>query len=255
MQIVGAAAIVTGAASGLGAATAKVLREAGAKVAGLDPGFGASPAGDAAKSADLCLDCDVTSEEAVNAALDESEAKLGPARILVNCAGIGEVMLVLGKDGSVMPLEHFRRVVDVHITGTFNVCRLAADRMRRLEPVNEDGERGVIVNTSSVAGLDGATGSASYATAKAGIAGMTIPLAREFSRYGIRVTAIAPGLFETPMAHEFSEDLLGKMLHRTPFPKRMGDPNEFGRLVKHICENAMLNGGVVRLDAGYRVTL
>jgi len=251
MQIDGAAAIVTGAGSGLGAATAKVLREAGAKVAGLDLGF----SDDAGASADICIACDVTDEDAVNDALDRSEAAHGPARIIVNCAGIGEVMLVLGKDGSVMPLEHFRRVVDVHITGTFNVCRLTADRMRRLEPANADGERGVIVNTSSVAGLDGATGSASYATAKAGIAGMTIPLAREFSRHGIRVVAIAPGLFETPMAREFSEELRGKMLHRTPFPKRMGDPKEFGRLVQHICENAMFNGEVVRLDAGYRVTL
>ena len=252
MEIDGASAIVTGAASGLGAATAEILRGAGAKVAGLDPAYD-NGAGD---NADLSIACDVTDEDAVNMALDTATAMHGPPRIIVNCAGIGEKITVLGKDGSMMPLDHFRRMIDVHMTGTFNVCRLAANRIRALDPLSDDGERGVIVNTSSIAGIDGATGSASYAAAKAGIAGMTLPLSREFSRYGIRVVAIAPGIFDTPMARrELDDHIREKMLARVPFPKRMGDPLDFGKLVKSICEISMFNGEVVRLDAGYRVSL
>jgi NAD(P)-dependent dehydrogenase (short-subunit alcohol dehydrogenase family) len=252
MQIEGASAIVTGAASGLGAATTAVLREAGAKVTGLDPAYSAG----SSDNADLSIACDVTDEDAVDQALDTTTALHGPPRIIVNCAGISENMTVLGKDGSVMPLEQFRRVIDVHMAGTFNVCRLAANRIRALDPINDDGERGVIVNTSSIAGIDGATGSASYAAAKAGVAGLTLPLSREFSRYGIRVVAIAPGLFETPMALEALDDKIReKMLLRVPFPKRMGDPSDFGKLVKSICEISMFNGEVIRLDAGYRVSL
>ena len=252
MEIDGTSAIVTGGASGLGRATVRILREAGAKVASLDPAYGA----DAPDNADLSIDCDVTDEDAVEQALDTAAALHGPPRIAVNCAGIGETMLVLQKDGAVMPLDHFRRVIDIHMGGTFNVCRLTANRMRALDPVSEDGERGVIVNTASIAGIDGATGSASYAAAKAGIAGMTLPLSREFSRYGIRVVAIAPGLFETPMAMDTLDDAIReKMLRRVPFPRRMGDPGDFGKLVKSICEISMFNGEVIRLDAAYRVSL
>jgi NAD(P)-dependent dehydrogenase (short-subunit alcohol dehydrogenase family) len=252
MEIDGASAIVTGAASGLGAAAAGVLQAAGVKVAGLDPAYGNG----AADNAGLSIACDVTDEDAVNQALDTATALHGPPRIIVNCAGIGENMLVLGRDGAVMPLEQFRRMIDVHMTGTFNVCRLAANRIRALDPLSDDGERGVIVNTSSIAGIDGATGSASYAAAKAGVAGLTLPLSREFSRYGIRVVAIAPGIFDTPMARrELDDKIREKMLARVPFPKRMGDPSDFGKLVKSICEISMFNGEVVRLDAGYRVSL
>lgn len=251
MEIQGSSALVTGGASGLGAATVAVLREAGAKVTGLDPGYDRG----AAENADLCIAADVTSEEAVTSALDAAAGAHGVPRIVVNCAGISETKMVLGRDGAVMPLDHFRRIIDVHITGTFNVCRLAANRLRGEDPVNDDGERGVIVNTASIAGIDGATGSASYATAKAGIAGMTLPLSREFSRYGIRVVAIAPGVFETPMAGELDQDILARMMKRVPFPKRMGVPRDFGLLVKSICEISMFNGETVRLDAGYRVSL
>lgn len=252
MEIDGISAIVTGGASGLGGATVKVLRDAGAMVASLDPAYGKG----AADNANLSIDCDVTDEAGVEQALDTATALHGPPRIVVNCAGIGETMLVLQKDGAVMPLDHFRRIVDVHMGGTFNVCRLAANRMRALDPVSEDGERGVIVNTASIAGIDGATGSASYAAAKAGIAGLTLPLSREFSRYGIRVVAIAPGLFETPMAMDTLDDAIReKMLQRVPFPRRLGDPSDFGKLVKSICEISMFNGEVIRLDAAYRVSL
>lgn len=254
MQIEGASAIVTGSASGLGAATVEILHGAGAKVAGLDPAYGLTGDG-AAANADLSIACDVTDEDAVGTALDTATAMHGTPRIIVNCAGIGENMMVLGRDGAVMPLAQFRRVIDVHMAGTFNVCRLAANRIRALDPVNDDGERGVIVNTSSIAAIDGATGSASYAAAKAGIAGLTLPLSREFSRWGIRVVAIAPGLFETPMARELDDTMREKMLRRVPFPKRMGDPLDFGKLVKSICEISMLNGEVIRLDGGYRVIL
>lgn len=250
MQIDGASALVTGAASGLGGATVAALQAAGAKVTGLDLGYG----GSAAENADICIAGDVTDEDAVNGALDQAEAAHGPVRIVVNCAGIGEARMVLGRDGEVMPLDHFRGVIDVHMSGTFNVCRLAANRLRALEPVTDDGERGVIVNTASIAGIDGATGSASYAAAKAGIAGLTLPLAREFARYGIRVVCIAPGVFDTPMAGDLDQDILARMMKRVPFPNRMGEPGDFGALVKAICEISMFNGEVIRLDAGYRVS-
>jgi len=245
MEIDGLSALVTGGASGLGQATADVLAAAGGRVAALDLAFGGA--------ADrLQLTADVTDETQVAAALDAAEAAHGAVRILVNCAGISEARRVLGRDG-VMPLDHFQRMVDVHLTGTFNVARLMAERLIAADPVNTDGERGVIVNTSSIQGLEGTIGAVSYAAAKAGIAGMTLPLAREFARHGIRVVAIAPGVFETPMAEGLGEEAVREMQAAVPFPKRLGEPMEFGRLVKQICENAMLNGEVIRLDAAYRM--
>ena len=249
MKIDGMTAIVTGAASGLGEATAALLSEAGAKVAALDIVFETAETGG---DTTLRHPCDVTSEASVQAALDASHAALGPARILVNCAGILESRRVLGRDG-VMPLEHFRKLVDVHLVGTFNVTRLFADAARHLEPVSEDGHRGVVVNTSSIAGLEGQIGAVSYSAAKAGIAGMTLPLAREFAREGIRVVAIAPGFFQTPMAEGLREAAQEQLMSAVPFPKRMGRPREYAELVRHICENDMLNGEVIRLDAAVRV--
>ena len=249
MKIDGMTAIVTGAASGLGEATAALLSEAGAKVAALDIVFETAETGG---DTTLRHPCDVTSEASVQAALDASHAALGPARILVNCAGILESRRVLGRDG-VMPLEHFRKLVDVHLVGTFNVTRLFADAARHLEPVSEDGHRGVVVNTSSVAGLEGQIGAVSYSAAKAGIAGMTLPLAREFAREGIRVVAIASGFFQTPMAEGLREAAQEQLMSAVPFPKRMGRPREYAELVRHICENDMLNGEVIRLDAAVRV--
>jgi NAD(P)-dependent dehydrogenase (short-subunit alcohol dehydrogenase family) len=248
MDIRGTTAIVTGAASGLGQSTATVLAAAGANVASLDIVFSSAETVDN----DLKYQCDVTSEASVEAALAATMSALGPARILVNCAGILESRRVLAREG-VMPLDHFRRLIDVHLIGTFNMVRLFADAARRLAPLSEDGHRGVIVNTSSVAALEGQIGAVSYSAAKAGIAGMTLPLAREFAREGIRVVAIAPGFFETPMAEGLRDAAQEQIMSAVPFPKRMGQPHEYAALVRHICENDMLNGEVIRLDAGIRM--
>ena len=249
MEIAGAAAIVTGAGSGLGLATAKRLRAAGAKVAGFDIGYEED-----AETTDglLCLKTDVTSEDSVQAALSTAAAAHGGARILVNCAGILESKRVLGRSG-VMPLEHFRRLIEVHLVGTFNVIRLFADQARRLPPATADGERGVIINTSSVAGLEGQIGAVSYSAAKAGIAGMTLPLAREMAHEGIRVVAIAPGFFETPMARGLKDAAQEQIIAAIPFPRRTGRPDEYAQLVQQICENGMLNGEVIRIDAAVRM--
>ncbi len=247
MQIKGQSAIVTGAASGLGRATASHLLELGASVTGLDLTFEGGE-----EDRILTLRCDVTNEDSVADALARAADKHGPARILVNCAGILESRRVLGRKG-VMSLAHFQRQINVHLVGTFNAIRLFADRAKNLDPLNDDGERGVIVNTSSVAGLEGQVGAVSYAAAKAGIAGMTLPLAREFSREGIRVVAIAPGMFETPMVDGLRAAAQEQLMAAVPFPKRMGEPREYAMLVQQICENGMLNGEVIRLDAAVRM--
>lgn len=249
MKIAGMTAIVTGAASGLGRATAEALADAGVRIAALDIAFERK---ETVSDAELRYRCDVTDEACVETALAATARTLGPARILVNCAGILESRRVLGRDG-VMPLDHFRRLIDVHLVGTFNMVRLFADAARQLDPISEDGHRGVVVNTSSVAGLEGQIGAVSYSAAKAGIAGMTLPLARELAREGIRVVAIAPGFFETPMATSLREAAQEQIMSAVPFPKRMGRPDEYAALVRHICENDMLNGEVIRLDAGIRM--
>ena len=248
MRIEGTTAIVTGAALGLGRATAELLASAGAKVAGFD--ISVADAGTDDKGI-LHQPCDVTSEASVAAALAASDAAFGPARILVTCAGIAESGRGIGRDG-VLPLENFRRMIDVHLVGTFNMVRLFADAARRLDPLSEDGDRGVIVNTSSIFATDGQIGAVSYSAAKAGIAGMTLPLARELAREGIRVVAIAPGIFETPMAMSLRDAALEQLVTTIPFPKRMGRPSEYAELVHHICENDMLNGEVIRIDAAIR---
>ncbi len=250
MKIEGQAAIVTGGASGLGAATARRLAAAGVRVAVLDMNADAA-AGVASEIGGLGLACDVSSAEAAEAALAEARAAHGPARIVVSCAGISEARRVVGRDGPV-PLEHHRRVIEVHLIGSFNIARLTAADMTGLEP-DAGGERGVIINTSSAAAFEGQIGAVSYAAAKAGIAGMTLPLARELSRHGIRVAAIAPGLFATPMAASVPREALDAMAAKVPFPQRFGRPDEFAALVQQICENRMLNGEVIRLDAALRM--
>lgn len=250
MKIEGKAAIVTGGASGLGAATARCLAEAGAKVAVFDLNMDLAR-GVADETGGLAISCDVSSDDGAAAAIAEAREAHGPARILVNCAGIAEAKRVVGRNGP-MPLAEHRRVIEVHLIGTFNMVRLAAAEMMALNP-EEGGERGVVVNTSSVAGFEGQVGAVSYAAAKAGIAGMTLPLAREFARHGIRVAAIAPGLFETPMAMGLRKEALDSMAADVPFPQRFGRPEEFARLVRQICENPMLNGEVIRLDGAFRM--
>jgi NAD(P)-dependent dehydrogenase (short-subunit alcohol dehydrogenase family) len=251
MEIKGSVAVVTGAASGLGNAAARKLAEAGARVALLDLPSSRGPAAAAELGAGaIFVPTDVTSEEQVAAALDAA-AELGPVRIAVNCAGIADPGRVISGRGTVLPLAAFARVVTVNLIGTFNVIRLAAERMAASEPV--DGDRGVIVNTASIAAFDGQVGQAAYAASKAGIAGMTLPVARDLADKQIRVMTIAPGLFLTPLLQQLPEQALESLGRQAPHPARLGQPREYALLVEHIIANPMLNGGVIRLDGAIRM--
>ncbi|MBC7860217.1 MAG: 3-hydroxyacyl-CoA dehydrogenase [Burkholderiaceae bacterium] len=249
MQIQENVFIITGGASGLGAATARMLTAAGAKVVLADVQAEAG----AALAAELkgrFVQCDVTSETDGQAVVAAATG-LGTLRGLINCAGVAPAIKTLGKDGP-HPLAQFQRVVNINLVGTFNMARLAAEAMSRNEP-NEQGERGVIVNTASVAAFDGQMGQCAYGASKAAVAGMTLPMARDLSRNGIRVMAIAPGIFETPMLLGMPEEVqqaLGKMV---PFPSRLGKPDEYAQLVRAIVENVMLNGETIRLDGAIRM--
>ena len=251
MQIDGKAALVTGAGSGLGAATARMLAERGARVALLDMDIDAAK--DQAKPiAGLALACDVTDADQAEQAVAAARAEHGDAGILVNCAGIAPARRVLGRDGP-MPLEDFEQVIQVNLVGTFNLLRLAAAGMAALEPQGDDGERGVIVNTASVSAFEGQIGQAAYSASKAGVAGMTLPVARELARIGVRVMTIAPGLMSTPMLHGMPEEVQESLGAQVPFPARLGRPEEYAALVAHIVENPMLNGEVIRLDGAIRM--
>jgi NAD(P)-dependent dehydrogenase (short-subunit alcohol dehydrogenase family) len=237
----------TGGASGLGAATAAQLRKAGARVTILDQDENRARAHAKAIDATWCA-LDVADGPAVKAAL----ADLNNLRVLVCCAGVGGGMAVVRRNGP-HDLEMFERVVRVNLTGTFNCLRLAAWKMSQLEPT-DDGERGVIVTTASIAGYDGVDGGAAYSASKAGVAGMTLPLARDLGRFGVRVMSIAPGTFTTPMTAGMPPDFDNQMRDTTPFPHRFGEPTEYAALVEHIVSNRMLNGEVIRLDGGLRMT-
>jgi NAD(P)-dependent dehydrogenase (short-subunit alcohol dehydrogenase family) len=250
MDIKGHAAIVTGGGSGLGAATAEMLAQAGAKVACLDVNADGAQAV-AEKIGGLGVKCDVTSAEEAAAALAEARARHGVARILVNCAGIGPAKRIVGRDGP-QPLEEFARVININLIGTFNMMRLAAADMQKLEPL-ADGERGVIVSTASVAAFEGQIGQAAYASSKGGVAALTLPAAREFAQFGIRVDAIAPGIFHTPMLFALPEEAQKSLAASVPFPKLLGRPDQFAALVRHIIENSYLNGEVIRLDGALRM--
>lgn len=251
MKIEGTAAIVTGGGSGMGAATAKYLAAHGAKVTVLD--LNAKSVDAVAKACGgLGLVCDVTDEDALNAALDRAEQAHGTTRILVNCAGVADSGATVKRDGTLKSLAQFRKVLDVNLTGTWNAMRLVAARLRISEP-DENGERGVFVNTASVAGLDFPPGAAPYVAAKAGVVALTLALAREFAVLGIRVMAIAPGLIDTPMLAGLAESYRVKMTAGVPFPKRFGQPDEFARLVGEIVGNQMMNGSTVRLDGALRL--
>lgn len=247
MQIKDAAAVVTGGASGLGLATTKRLLDAGASVVVIDLKGEEVVAelGDRAKF----VATNVTDEDGVSKALDVAES-LGPLRINVNCAGIGNAIKTLGKDGP-FPLDGFRKVVEVNLIGTFNVLRLAAERIAKNEPIGE--ERGVIINTASVAAFEGQIGQAAYSASKGGVVGMTLPIARDLSRSLIRVCTIAPGLFKTPLLGSLPEEAQKSLGQQVPHPARLGDPDEYGALAVHIVENAMLNGEVIRLDGAIRM--
>ncbi|MFY9633547.1 SDR family NAD(P)-dependent oxidoreductase [Pseudarthrobacter sp. BIM B-2242] len=266
MDVNGTVALITGGASGLGAATAKRLFDAGASVVLIDLPSSAGAAfaaelnagGGAAAGAGypqaVFVPADVTSEAEVQAAVDTA-VTLGPLRIVVNCAGIATPGKVLGRDG-VLPLETFNRVIQVNLVGTFNVLRLAAAAMAATEPVSTElggPERGVIVNTASVAAFDGQIGQPAYAASKGAVAAMTLPLARELARSLVRVVTIAPGIFETPMMAGLPQDAQDSLGRQVPHPSRLGKPAEYANLVAHIVENAMLNGETIRLDGAIRM--
>ena len=251
MEIFGMAALVSGGASGLGRATAAALAAAGAKVALLD--IDGARAVTAAKDfGGIGFACDVTRPEATEAAVAAARGRHGPARIVINCAGIGRAGRIVERDGKPMPLEAFRQVVEVNLIGSFNLLRVAAADMIGLDPL-ADGERGVILLTASVAAYDGQIGQAAYSASKGGIVGLTLPAARELARYGIRVAAIAPGVFATPMLAGLPEAAQASLAAGVPFPQRLGHPEEYAALALHICQNTMINGEVIRLDGALRM--
>ena len=251
MKIEGQSAVVTGGGSGLGAETARELARRGAKVTVLDiNGAGAQRvAAEIGGIAATCDDCDTAS---VNAALDAATAAHGVPRIVMNIAGIGSAKRIVQKDGSPAPLEDFERVVRVNLIGTYNVARLAAARIAALDPL-EDGERGVMVNTASVAAFDGQVGQEAYSASKGGVVGMTLPLARDLAQWGVCVCTIAPGLFRTPLLAQLPEVVQQSLAASIPFPKRLGKPEEFAALAAHIVSNGHLNGEVIRLDGALRM--
>ena len=252
MRIKGNTFMVTGGASGLGAATVRVLAAAGANVAIVDlhEKAGAGLAGEIGSQA-IFAHADVTSEEQVRAAITAACKAFGAVRGAVNCAGIAIGERVLGRAGP-HGLDAFRRVVEINLVGTFNVLRLAAQAIAESAP-GVDGERGVIVNTASIAATDGQTGQAAYSASKAGVAGLTLPAARELARLGIRVVTIAPGIFETPMMAGMSDEVQASLAAQVPFPARLGRPEEYAALVQHIIGNVMLNGEIIRLDGALRM--
>ena len=251
MNIQGQAAIVTGGASGLGAQTARELAKRGAKVAVFDRNAEGAQAV-AAEIGGIGIGCDITSSESVIKALNAAREAHGTARILMNIAGIGTAKRLIGKDGTPMPLEDFRRVIEVNLIGTFNVIRLTTAEIVKLDPL-QDGERGVIVNTASVAAFDGQVGQEAYAASKGGVVSLTLPLARDLAQFGVRVVTIAPGLFLTPLMAELPLPVQESLAASIPFPKRLGKPEEFAHLAAAIVENVALNGEVIRLDGALRM--
>lgn len=252
MEIKDQIAIVTGGASGLGANTVRLLASKGAKVAVLDLNDELAQSV-AAEVGGIAVKVDVASSDSVTAAIATVKEELGVARIVMNVAGIGIGRKITNRKGP-HPLQDFMRVINVNLTGTFDVCRLAATDISALKPVNDDGERGVFVNVASIFAFDGPVGDTAYAAAKAGVAGMTLPMARDLASYGIRVVTIAPGFFDTPLARsEVGEAGVERMVSLVPFPKRPGKPEEFAKMACHIVENTMLNGEVIRLDGAIRM--
>jgi NAD(P)-dependent dehydrogenase (short-subunit alcohol dehydrogenase family) len=251
MNIQGQAALVTGGASGLGEATARELARMGAKVAVLD--VNAEQAEKvAAEIGGVACQCDITSTDSLTAAIAKAAQKHGPARILMNIAGIGTAKRVVQKDGSPAPLEEFARVVNINLVGTYNASRLFAAECAKLAPL-EDGERGVMLFTASVAAFDGQVGQQAYSASKGGLVGMTLPMARDLAQHGIRVCTIAPGLFATPLMKQLPEPVQASLAASIPFPQRLGKPEEFAQLACHIVTNSHLNGEVIRLDGALRM--
>jgi NAD(P)-dependent dehydrogenase (short-subunit alcohol dehydrogenase family) len=250
MRLDGQAAIVTGGASGLGAATAQRLAQAGCRVAVLDINQAAASAA-GQRIGGIGIGCDVADAASAEAAVAKARGSHGPARVLVNCAGIGTAGRIVGRDGPI-DLAAFERVVRINLIGSFNLLRLAAADMSRLDPL-DDGERGVIINTASIAAYEGQVGQAAYAASKAGVIGMTLPAARELSRVGVRVVTIAPGLFQTPMVEGLPSEVQAGLAQSIPYPQRLGEPDEYAALVEHIVTNRFLNGETIRLDGALRM--
>jgi NAD(P)-dependent dehydrogenase (short-subunit alcohol dehydrogenase family) len=249
MQLKDVAVLITGGGSGLGAATARALAAKGAKIAVLDQSK-ENAEKIATELKGVAIHADVTNEEQVKAGLAKAEAAHGVARVLVNCAGIGGSQRIVGKDG-VYPLAKFARIINVNLIGTFNCLRLFAERLVPAEPVGE--ERGVIINTASVAAYEGQIGQIAYSASKGGVVGLTLPAARDLAQHKIRVNTIAPGLFFTPLLMGLSEEALKSLGAQVPHPARLGDAGEYGALAVHIVENAMLNGETIRLDGAIRM--
>jgi NAD(P)-dependent dehydrogenase (short-subunit alcohol dehydrogenase family) len=252
MELASVKAVITGGASGLGRATAELLAGAGARVALLDrPGSAGADVARGLGAAAAFTPADVTSEEEVTGAMDAANAHLGGINVLVNCAGIGAAARTLGRAGPAR-LADFSRVVEVNLIGTFNCIRLAAPYMAKNAPT-ADGERGVVVNTASVAAFDGQIGQAAYSASKGGIVGMTLPVARDLAEHGIRCVTVAPGIFETPLLATLPEPVRASLAKQVPFPQRLGQPREYAALVAHIVTNVMLNGETIRLDGAIRM--
>lgn len=246
----GHTAIVTGGGSGLGEATARALAKAGARVAIFDLGIDAAERV-AADIDGIAIRCDVADAVSVETALARTIEELASPRILVNCAGVAIASKTLGRDGP-HPLDAFRKVIEINLIGTFNMIRLVSDRMASLDPLDGE-ERGVVINTASIAAYDGQIGQAAYASSKGGVLSMTLPVAREFARLGIRVMTIAPGIFSTAMLKGLPQEAQDSLGASVPFPSRLGDPSEFAALALHIVGNQMLNGEVIRLDGALRM--
>lgn len=251
MEVKGLAAVVTGGGSGMGAETARKLAAAGAKVALLD--INKANAETVAKEiGGIAIECDVSSDASATAAFAAAKEANGPVRILMNCAGIAPAARVVGREGP-HDLDFFAKVLTVNLVGTFNMLRLAAAEMSTLEPVNDTGERGVIINTASVAAFEGQIGQAAYSASKGGVVGMTLPAARELARFGVRVVTIAPGLIGTPMLLSMPQEVQDSLVATTLFPKRLGLPEEYAKLALHVIDNAMINGETIRLDGAVRL--
>ena len=249
MDIRNAVAVVTGGASGLGLATVRELHAQGLKVVIVDLASQGETMAKKLGGGVVFARADVTSESEVAGALDAAD-RLGPLRVAVNCAGIGNAIRTVGKQGA-FPLADFTKIINVNLVGTFNVIRLAAERMAQLEPTGE--ERGVIINTASVAAFDGQIGQAAYSASKGGIVGMTLPIARDLASLKIRVVTIAPGLFRTPLFATLPQEAITSLGAQVPHPSRLGDPVEYAALARHIVENPMLNGETIRLDGAIRM--
>ena len=250
MQVGGNVAIITGGASGLGAGTARELAEAGGQIAIWD--IQEDKGREIAKEVGgVFCNCDVTSEESVIAAMEETKEALGVGRILVNCAGTG-IAIKTSSRGEAHPLDQFQRIININLIGTFNCIRLVTTAMIELEPMDH-GERGVVINTASVAAYDGQIGQAAYSASKGGIVGMTLPVARDLADKGIRVCTIAPGIFETPLLGTLPDDVRQSLANAVPFPQKLGQPSEYAQLARQIVENVMLNAETIRLDGAIRM--